>query len=400
MVPEMPDEENDEVSELEGEVEDVLHELSNLELQFSDLLKPKLSTSGHGTADTNYLVAVRRFQNGMRVSLLNGAETGNKQTFLEGFNFYEGAITILKASGDSAELQQCVYELIQTLLKIIAKASPSSDEDAPYGPFFLYKSCQYLANIYESNNDFELALKFHDRAASFSKGIVKELELLQKFIDALLGNDLTVAQDALNQLEIKHISTMGKLFYEGFSENNLRKVQNAQNLLQTLSAQRNLPVSQILSLTDKLIEAIQPKLRVEGNIEDANQIIAIPAPTQSIHLTENIIDELRTMLKEGIQQLKSSRQGPEQEAPVFDASKIVSEIKNMISEEIKSISSDIVNQIVNKLPVGLPTSPRAYSGGQIADSAPEIKVVGPASDGERQPRPKLSDMINSIIVSE
>ncbi|HUY00254.1 MAG TPA: hypothetical protein VMV49_11905 [Candidatus Deferrimicrobium sp.] len=54
--------------------------------------------------DTNYLIAVRRFQNGVRVSLLNGAETGNKQTFLEGFKFYEGAITLLRANEDTAEV--------------------------------------------------------------------------------------------------------------------------------------------------------------------------------------------------------------------------------------------------------------------------------------------------------
>jgi len=396
----MPEEDKDEVSKLEGEVEDVLHELSNLELQFTDILKPKLSSTAKGTIDTNYLVAVRRFQNGMRVSLLNGAETGNKQTFLEGFNFYEGATTLLKANGDSAELQQCVNELIQTLLRIISKAKPYTGEDAPYGPFFLYKSCQYLANIYESNDDYELAMKFHDRSANFSKGIVKELELLQKMLDALLCNNQTIAQETLNALEIKHISAMGRLFSEGSAENNLQKVQNARNLLETLGAQRNLPINQILSLIDKLLDVIQPKLRVKGDFGVTKQIISIPAPAQSVQLSDNVITELRTMLKEGIQQLKSTRPGAEREAPLVDTTKIISEIKNMISEEIKSISSEIVNQIVNKLPVGLPTSPRTSSGGQISDNAPEIKVVAADSGGERQARPKLSDMLNSIIVSE
>ena len=396
----MPEEDKDEVSKLEGEVEDVLHELSNLELQFTDILKPKLSSKAQGAIDTNYLVAVRRFQNGMRVSLLNGAETGNKQTFLEGFNFYEGAATLLKANGDSAELQQCVNELIQTLLKIITKAKPYAGEDAPYGPFFLYKSCQYLANIYESNDDFELAVKFHDRAANFSKGIVKELELLQKMLDALLCNNQTIAEETLNTLEIKHINAMGRLFSEGFMENNLQKVQNARNLLETLGAQRNLPINQIVSLTDKLIEVIQPKLRVKGDAGVAKQIISIPTPTQSVQLSDNVITELRTILKEGIQQLKSTRPGAEKEAPMVDTTKIMSEIKNMISEEIKSISSEIVSQIVNKLPVGLPSSPRASSGGQISDNAPEIKVVAADGGGERQARPKLSDMLNSVIVSK
>lgn len=166
----MPEKDADDFSQLENEVENAIKELSSLEIQFSDILQPKLTAFARGSLDTAYMVAVRRFQNGMRVSLSNGVKTGNKQTFLEGFKFYEGAITILKASGNSEEIQQCIHELVQTLLKIISNANPTAEEDAPYGPFFLFKSCQYLANIYESTNEYELALKFHDRAASFFPG--------------------------------------------------------------------------------------------------------------------------------------------------------------------------------------------------------------------------------------
>jgi len=394
----MPEKDGDEFSKLEDEIEDVLHELSNLELQFTDILKPKLKTDAAGAVDTNYLVAVRRFQNGMRVSLLNGAETGNKQTFLEGFKFYEGAITLLRANADTAEIQQCIRELVELLLKIIAKAKPNAEEDAPYGPFFLYKSCQYLANIYESSNDFELAMKFHDRAASFSKGLVRELEILQKLVDALLCNNLSLAQSTLNLIQIKHVQNMGTLFYEGFTENNLQKIQNAQKLLETLGAQRNLSITQIINLIDKLIETVQPKLRV--HTESMGQVIQIPAPEQSVHLSDNIISELRTILKDGITQLKSTRPGTAAETPVFDSGAILSEIKNVISAEIKSISSEIVSQIVNKLPVGLPSAARPHSGGAISDDAPEIRVVGPGAGGDKSPRPKLDDMLGSIIVSE
>ena len=391
----MSKEGEDDISELENEIEDVLHELSNLELEFTEVLKPKLTSGAHGATDTSYLVAARRFQNGMRVSLLNGAETGNKQTFLEGFKFYEGALTVLKANADTGEMEQIVQELVQTLLKIISNAKPDAEEDAPYGPFFLHKSCQYLANIYESSKDYKMAMKFHDRAANLSKGLVRELELLQKVIDALLSNEIQIAEQTINSLTIKHINRMGTLFYEGFTGTNLEKIQNAQKLLETLSAQRNLSINQILSLIEKLSEVIQPKLQVDTK----DQVIRIPAPSESVHLSDNVIGELRTILKDGIQQLKSTKTGETQDTPVLDTGAIVSEIKNVISAEIKSISSEIVSQIINKLPVGLPSAPRAHSGGAISDNAPEIRVVGPAA-GERAPRPKLSDMLDSIIVSE
>ncbi len=397
MVHAMPVDDNEEVSKLESEVENVLQELSNLEVQFEDVLKPKLSISTPGAVDTNYLVAVRRFQNGMRVSLLNGAETGNKQTFMEGFKFYVGALTMLKANNDVGEIQQLNNELIQTLVKIISKANPTSDEYEPYGPFFLYKSCHHLATIYELSNEFELAMKFHDRAANFSKGLVRELELLQKAINALFSNKVSIAQQTMQALELKHVRRMGALFFQGYTTNDIQKIQEAQSLLETIAAQRNLQVSSILQLTEKGIQTIEKKTQV---VVPGKRAVSVPAPTQSVRLSDDIISELRTVLKEGIQQLKSTRPEGMQETPAIDATAIISEIKSAISEEIKTISSEIVTQIVNKLPVGLPSMGRARSGGAISDDVPEIKIAGPAAAGERAPRPKLDDMLDSIIVSE
>ena len=275
MVRVMPLEDDNEVEKLESEVENVLQELSNLEVQFEDVLKPRLSTSAPGAVDANYLVAVRRFQNGMRVSLLNGTETGNKQTFLEGFKFYVGALTILRANNDVGEIQQLNNELIQTLVKIIGKANPNADEFAPYGPYFLHKSCQHLATIYELSNEFELALKFHDRAANFSKGLVRELELLQKAMNALLCNKNVVAQETLQALGIKHVQRMGTLFFQGFTTNDIQKIQSAQNLLETLAAQRNLQITSILNLIEKVIRIIEEKTQVRP--APGRRAIAIPA---------------------------------------------------------------------------------------------------------------------------
>ncbi|MHA1264580.1 MAG: hypothetical protein ACTSRS_05015 [Candidatus Helarchaeota archaeon] len=387
--------EDDEVSKLEQEVESVLEELSNLEIQFEDVLKPRMRLGTQGAVDTNYLVAVRRFQNGMRVSLLNGAETGNKQTFNEGFKFYVGALTMLRANNDVGEIQQLNNELIQTLVKIIGKGKPNAEEGAPYGPFFLKKACQHLATIYELNNEFELALKFHDRAANFATGLERELELLQKLMDALLANKIVIVESTLNALQIKHIQRIGILIYQGLTQKDLKQIESGSSILETLAAQRNLKIDSILKIIDKIKQKIAAVIPTPST-----SVRTVPAPSQSLHLSDDIITELKTVLKEGIQQLKSAQPGGSPEAPQIDASKIVSEIKNVISEEIKTISSEIVSQIVSKLPVGLPASgPRARSGGTISDDVPDIKVVA-AAPGERAPRPKLDDMLDSIIVSE
>ncbi len=396
----MSNEDEDEFSKLESEVENVLQELSNLEVQFEEVLKPKISTSTQGGGDSNYLMAVRRFQNGMRVSLLNGAETGNRQTFDKGLEFYNGALTILRANNDVGEIQQLNNELIQTLIKIITKAKPTADDYAPYGPYYLYTSCKQLASVYEFSNQYDLALKFHDRAANLSRGLVRELELLQKIVDALLCNKIGIVEETMQSLQMKHIRGMGALFLQGFKNNDLEKIDTARTYLETLAAQRNLSITHILNLIEILKNYIQRRLQGVSEPKPPQQVIQIPAPGQSIHLTDNIIQELKTVLIEGIQQLKSDQGEGSKEKPMIDTSAIVSEIKNIISEEIKTISSEIVSQIINKLPVGLPATSRPHSGGTISDDVPDIKVVGPASPGERAPRPKLDDMLDSIIVSE
>ncbi|NVM01523.1 MAG: hypothetical protein HWN67_04275 [Candidatus Helarchaeota archaeon] len=394
----MTEKDDEEVSELQNEIENVLDELSNLEVQFTEILKPRVDST-QAPIDTGYIMAVRRFQNGMRVSLLNGAETGNKETFLEGFRFYEGALILLKSHNDSNEIQQCINELVQILLKIISKAKPKAEENSPYGPFFLRKSCQYIANVYESSGNFEVGMKFHDRAANLSTGLEKELEFLQKLMNALLCNKIEVVNQTLQMFKIKHVTKMATLFAKGFTENNQQKVQSAQNLLETLSVQRKLSINHILSLIEKLNHAMQSKKPAKGEPKPVSQVQRIPAPTQSLHLSNDAINELRTILTDGIKQLKSTKGGAAGDAPLIDTSSIVSEIKSMISQEIKSISSEIVSQLLNKMPAGLPASPRAHSGGTISDDVPDIQVVA-AAPGERQARPKLDDMIDSIVVCE
>lgn len=388
--------EKDDLTQLESEIENVLSELSSLEVEFTQILQqPQIGSST--TVDTNYLVAVRRFQNGMRVSIRNGAETGNKQTFLEGFKFYEAALTLLKASGDMAEIQNLIHELVQLLYKVLEKANPVS-EDGPYGTFFLRKSCQYIANIYESSKDFQTALQYHDRAANLSRGLDRELEFLQKIIDALLSNDPSTAQATVNLLKIKHVQRMASLLISGFKEKKEQYVQSARGLLETLAAQRGLSVSQILSLIEALSQHLHPKPTAKPAA--ASPVTKVAAPSKPIHLSQDVIGELRNVLKEGIQQLKGSQPGGVANAPIIDTGAIVSEIKNYISGEIKAISSEIANQIMNKMPVGLPSASRPHSGGTISDDAPLVQAVGPAGPEDRQKRPKLDDMLDSIIVSE
>ena len=279
-VDKMPPEDKDELTEVESEVENVLKELSSLEVQFEEVLKPRIKL-GQGAVDTNYLVAVRRFQNGMRVSLLNGAELGNKETFEKGLEFYIGALTILKANSDVGEIQQLNNEFIQTLLKIITKGDPTADEYGPYGPYYLLKSCQQLAMVYEMSNEFEMALKFRDRAASFLRGVKREIELIKKVVDAILCGKIPVVEETLKLFEVRHARQIAELFYQAHKNLDFQRLQSAKNLLETLAAQRNISITQAINLIQKLVESIQMRMPGAADAETLGQVIKLPAPSQS-----------------------------------------------------------------------------------------------------------------------
>ena len=122
-------------------------------------------------------------------------------------------------------------------------------------------------------------------------------------------------------------------------------------------------------------------------------------------LSNEKVEAIETSLSNGIQQLQEAH--PNIKIPIvakIDTDSLVSEIKKVISseisKEIKSLSDEIVSKILNNIPRGPMISSRPRSTGVISDDGiPDIEIVE-GKPGERPSRPKLDDMINSIIVSE
>ncbi len=85
--------------------------------------------------------------------------------------------------------------------------------------------------------------------------------------------------------------------------------------------------------------------------------------------------------------------------PITEITKAIS---SEISKEIKSLSDSIVSRILSNISLGAVASapvPLRSSSNISDDDVPDIEIVE-SEPQERPSRPKLDDMIDSIIVSE
>ncbi|MHA1146941.1 MAG: hypothetical protein ACTSR8_01720 [Promethearchaeota archaeon] len=393
-----------QITNLEEAVRGALTELTDLESQIVNIIKPSPSSkenSAHASQEGNFLMAVRRFQNAMNVAIIDGFNKKNLDTFQEGFNFYDNALKMLTSTGNEAEIDQLNSELAQTLIKIVIRARELSDDSLKP---FIVKSCQVLAEIYESFNSFQTSLKYHGHVAYIlsDNPLLSELEYFQAILDALLLQDITQAQSISGKLKLRNFKQITEKTIQIFQNKNTEGLGGIKKQIQVLGAQRRLNISNTIALLDALGHVIKPEQ------QSAIETIKIPAEAKS--LTNENIAAIKDSLSSGIQKLQSAH--PDIQIPTFvpqiDTSSIISEIKSTISaeisKEIKSMSEDIVSKILKTIPVSAPAStPQPRSAGNISDEGmPDIQIVegSPLDPGEKPKRPKLDDMLDSIIVSE
>ena len=386
---------DDELSNLENAVETALGELSELDDKFADIVK---STSDLSGKEGKMLLAARRLQNSMTVMIYVGAKKRDLETFNEGFNFYNNAIAMLASSGNRAEIDQTKNEFAQVLLKVLTLSDAEEDEE--FRPF-LAKACQMLAEIYDSFKMYDTGLQFHIQAGNLlaDNPIQNEFEYLKVLFAYILLGQEDNAKNISEGLNIKHIKSMASEVIEGLANKNIDIFDKVRNKIEVLGAQRRLDTANILSLLGKIKTSLLEMTKTPIPT-------AIEIPDETVPLSQDKVNEIQISLSQGIQQLQEKY--PNIQIPIsatIDTTSIISELKDVISseisKEIKSLSSEIVSKILSNLPSGgIASAPRARSGGAISDDAiPDIEVVAGAP-GEKPKRPKLDDMLDSIIVSE
>lgn len=349
--------------------------------------------------DRNYLLAVKRFQNAMKVALFDGANKMDLKTFEDGFNFYNNALEIVISTGNHAEIEQLKNEFVQTLIKILTTTKNVNNKD--FLPF-AYRACKSLGEVYDSVERFEISIKFHNFAGVLMREtpLLADFEYFQVVLNYILIGDKKSAKFFSNELKLKQFKTMGRHLIQSFIEKDAEAIKMIKNKVETLGAQRRIdvkPIIYLLDLVEKNIEEKQNRPMV-----DKIEVLGDMNP-----FTGDQFNAIKEALFKGIQQHQPAHisiQTPF--SAKIDTSSIVSELKDVISSEItkgiNSLSNDITSKILNKIPTGTgsisPQRPR--SAGFISDdNVPQIEIVegGPI---ERPQRPKLDVMLDSVIVSE
>lgn len=388
---------NKELVELEEMVKGALSELTDLETQFEDIFSPpsEIEVNQEG----NYLMAVRRFQNAMKVALFDGATKKNFKIYEEGFNFYKNGLEILASTGNQAEIEQYKSELAQILIKIVTDTEHIGDSD--FQPY-LFIACKKLAEVYDSFKQFKTGLKFHDQAGGLAaeNQLLADFEYFQVVLDHLLLDDLESAIQSSYKIKLKHFKILVNELIESFKEKKIESIDKVKNKIEVLCAQRGIETININYLFSIVRNCV-----IEESEEKKVEEVEVFGEKET--LSSEKIEEIRDSLTRGIQQLQQAY--PNIQIPIgaqIDTSALVSEItqaiSSEISKEIKSLSDDIVSKIINRIPRATVASaslqPRS-AGTIYDDGVPEIEIVEGAPQ-ERPSRPKLDDMIDSIIVSE
>jgi hypothetical protein len=337
----------------------------------------------------------------MKISLFDGASKRDLNLFEESFNFYNNAIELISSTGNQGEIEQVKNEFAQSLLKIALLGDKIRDE--AFNPF-LIKTFQTLAEIYDTFKDYKISISYHGKAGNIlikdpNLVIQANLEHLQAIIGHLIINEVEKAEKLSTFLKIKPVKMMADEIFSCFNEKNTTSIDKVKSRVEALGAQRRITVTNVVYL----LETFKSKL---SGATKLSAIETLDVPIPAIPLSDEKVTAIKASLSKGIQQLQAAH--PNLHIPIvhIDTSSIVSELKQAISEgiskEIKSVSDEIVTKILRSMPSGGLTTSRPRSAGHISDEGvPDIEVVeGGLPPGEKPKRPKLDDMLDSVIVSE
>jgi len=378
----------DEINSLEDMVQEALGDLTGIDDNLLDIISP----SGKITSESKSLMLVRRFQNSMKKSLADGIGNKNMEIFLEAFDFFDSAIDILTSTGNLSEIDQAKTELINDLKKILDHL----DNDDPSLRPFAFKICRVLAEIYDSFEQYSSALLFHNRAGNLQENdLVAHLEYIQVALDYVLIEEVEDAKEYIANMRLTSIKTLGNQLLEAINEKNLDMIDKIKTRIKEMGLKRSVDTKNTLILIDTLTTALK-------GVEKTSGLEKVQIPQKAGKLSTDKLDAVMKSIKQLQAAKPSSAQIPTAQ---LDTQGIISELKSAfsseISKEIKSLSQDIIVKLLSKLPSGgFGSAAPLRSAGHISDAGrPEIEIVGNVP-GERPKRPKLDDMLDSIVVSE
>lgn len=393
----------DDLDEIEKAAGNLLEELNQLE-QLPDSLLTK----------DNYMSFVQEIQNKMRDAILQGIQLNDREKFLDGLKYYEKNYEILTSIGDKKVCEDYQHEMIQILTDIIVHFKKEINN--PLRRYFIIISLQFIAKIYEDAEDFAHAIEIHLTISKLLNSWANALEYALIFLDYLFINDTDKATDQLAQfdslesniyllnMEIieQSLQSHRVIKLKEFCENILTGVtkdlpifiQDAEELLKALDISNNFAFDHLSAL----LTLYKKKFEKQREVKPLTPIEATQRPLSSeTQLLTRIKDVILESLGSHPPSPKSEAQGVK-----MDTSSLLTELKKFISDSIKSMSQEIITNVSKFTIMASPTSSSLTNRNShnIDNNVPEIKIANPTDTDEKPKRPKLSDVIGSIIVSE
>ncbi|MHA1370994.1 MAG: hypothetical protein ACTSRA_14925, partial [Promethearchaeota archaeon] len=405
----------------------------------------------------------RRVQNQSVGALRRGFETGDPETFLDGLRKYEEAAKILNLGIENHEEVSAFYqEMINLFLKFIKESSDAVGRFEPKGSFFKLQSLLAVAEVLEDVMiDFVKAANYRSQASMYQKRWKKLLEYIYIIFDLVLSGNFDAADKFLENFdsdEVKNEIIQLAIEDDEESKKNLlecidafkslaaviiaaarKKTRESVNIIidkiNELSA-KGIPITLVVlqRFTQKLaksfgfddivvfetdeqvsLEKLKPPMppvaeyptqtttNIDAETSAANESQMTTAPQNQPKGDLN--SKLKQTMESGIQQtISQARQVST--GGHYSGDLNLDAIKAAIAEGMKGLANEIVSQLSSKIGTIGGGSGGVGRRGPLRDldgpggGPPQIQSLGRAKPTERPKRPKLSDMLDSVIIDE
>jgi hypothetical protein len=283
----------------------------------------------------------------------------------------------------------------------------------PLRRYFIIISLQFIAKIYEDANDFLHAIEIHLTNSKLLNSWAAALEYAAIVLDYLFIDDFNKAMNQLSLFDslesnIYLINTdiIGQslqshrvIKLKEFCENIITGVtkelpiflQDSEELLKALDISNNFAFDRLSLLLTLSKTKLETKAEITPPLAPETSQVNNPPETQ-------LLAKIKNLVLESLGATQTSTQ-PAPSTGKMDTSSLLTELKKFISDSIKSMSQEIISN-VSKFTVSSNSSLPSKNFHNIDDNAPEIKIANPTDTDEKPKRPKLSDVIGSIVVSE
>ncbi|NMC04435.1 MAG: hypothetical protein GYA24_04445 [Candidatus Lokiarchaeota archaeon] len=443
----MPEKAKDDVQKgLQKEVDRILDYLNKLSSHY-DLYQHRPDELRDVSVQSYYTMVARKVQNQAVSKLKTGFETGDPETFLDGIRRFEEAAKILDLGIENPEESAAFYqEMINLFLKFIKDSSDSVGRFEPKGLFFKLKSFEAVAEVLENvMGDFSKAAGYRNQAATYEKRWKKTLQYIYIIFDLVLAGNFEGANGFLAQFDndglrqeiaslamdddaeaqkqyleaLDAFKSLGAVIIGANEKRTADSINVIIDKINELRA-RGVPITLVTlqKFTQKLATSLGFTDIVQFKSDEQVSLEQLKPPMPPKEAGARAQAGLQPPVSAALSQQITENMGAEMQNIVERAQAVhdgtadlslnsVDAIKKAISDGMAGLASEIVNQLSSKLG-GMSFG----GGGGMAMSGPmrnldgpgggppQIQSLGKAKPTERPQRPKLSEMLDSVIVED